>query len=216
MLSQLYNSLFPFFLAPYAVAYSFVSNLIILQSKMEVEQLTDLIENELIKKREKRLSVRSVSSTDLRRQLLVARDRREFPARPRRTSFSEATYSCTELGAILQYILRKTNTRVMTGRCNKLEKLSDQKLFILNLLHKQNNDCFLQRLSTYRTQSRPLHQICRIPILELAFPRAVSSSRMLLHLKQLSHNFKQCHIHEDWVSHLPRNQLAICKLPFIS
>jgi len=101
------------------------------QSKKEVEQLTDLIENELIKKKEKRLSVRSVSSTDLCTQLLVARGGHEFPARPRRTFFSEAMYSCTELGAILQCVLRKINTTVMTGRCNKPEKLSDQKFLIL-------------------------------------------------------------------------------------
>lgn len=97
-----------------------------------------------------------------------------------------------------------------------LEKLRDQKLFFLQLLHKQNNNCFLQRLCTYRTQSTPFHQICRLPILDLVFVRTIRFSRKLLYLKQLSHNFKQCHFHEDWVSHLPRNKPTICRLPSIS
>lgn len=53
-LAQLYSSLFVSFVAPYAVAYSFVSNLIMVQSKKDVEQLADLIENELILKKEKK------------------------------------------------------------------------------------------------------------------------------------------------------------------
>lgn len=81
-----------------------------------------------LKKREKILSVRSVRSTDLCTQLLVARDGHEFPARPRRASFSEAMQSCTELAAILQYFLRKIDTRVTTKKCNMLEKFSDYKL----------------------------------------------------------------------------------------
>lgn len=43
-LAQLYSSLFVSFVAPYTVTYSFVSNLITVQSKKDVEQLADLIE----------------------------------------------------------------------------------------------------------------------------------------------------------------------------
>lgn len=125
-------------------------------------------------------------------------------------------YRCTELGAILKCILREINIKVMIGRCNILEKLSDQKWFTLQLLDKQNNYCFLQRLRTYGTRSRAFHQVCKLPILELAFLRIITFSRRLLYLKQLSHNFKQCHFHEDWASHLPRKQPAICRLPCIS
>lgn len=104
----------------------------------------------------------------------------------------------------------------MTLRCNMLEKVSDQKRFTLQLLDKQNNYCFSQRLCTYRNQSRAFHQVCKLPILELAFLRIITFGRRLLYLKQLSHNFKQCHFHEDWVSCLPRKQPAICRLPYIS
>lgn len=53
-LAQLYSSLFVSFVASSAVTYSFVSNLIMVQSKKDIEQLADLIENEPILKKEKK------------------------------------------------------------------------------------------------------------------------------------------------------------------